>query len=295
MLACPVCNSKAGSYSAHSTWSHKRLGNGQFEGSGCHHQFAFYDGLKVGIKAGTFGILGVYSNWSWTTEVVTECGRVDRLDVPVLQGMSPFATYLTVYSSERRPATAATVSIVGYTGNTLVYSTAVPLGSVGQPAGGQTEIGITVYCRMQGNSEGWRRLLYDSLTDLSLSRHNLSIFKLATSVELYVDRLFGEYLDKIRVTEKLKRRLMKSARDWASRVGRIGDILPDFLQPSEIQLFKNALSAYSEKVREPRNAFAHDEFPSFDYYAATAAHEAAFDILWVLDRLADSLVYRKIT
>jgi hypothetical protein len=147
------------------------------------------------------------------------------------------------------------------------------------------EVDVWAYFYDATEAEPWTELLYDSLGDPTFGY--LRIFKLATAVDLYVDRIYEQYLRKnSSFHESVIIGLVQSARDWPRRERRIVELVSAILDTSGQQRFSNeARKAYRDYVRSPRNEFAHQRALHPSPRVVNMAYLSAFDVIWTLNQL----------
>lgn len=283
-LGCPVCNQDPSRHSAYSIRAYKKLPGDCYEGHVCGHKFSLFNALHKGCH-GTFGILSTFSHWQWNSEEAVIVGSLFKIPVPVPTDVTLFAAFLTPHSPLDGPQVGYLPRVLDMSGPELLISTTGTLGTPPEQLGTKMRLFVGVYGFCNPESRGWARLLYESLTDYSEHKYSLAIFKLATSLEIACDKAIEMYLKKRDVSSSLTQRFLKSGRNWESRIGRLCDIAPNFLEASELEVFKKSVKDSKEAIRDPRNAFAHDDPVTVDYHAVSEAFTTCFPILWGIERI----------
>ncbi len=283
-LGCPTCNADPKRHTGYAVSAHTRVTRETYRGCGCGHEFSLFEALKTGCH-GTFGILGTFSHWQWSTETAVTVGRLSTISVPVPSGIRLFATFLTPYT----PADGPQVRYIPKTldtkgGELLISATAFGTTPI-EMLGTEMRLSVGVYGCRESESRGWTRLLYESLGDYSEHRYTMAVFKLATSLEIACDRSLEVYLNGKSIPPSLTRRMLNSGRNWHTRLGRVREILPTLLTKNELDAFDEAAKVYLDTVRTHRNAFAHDDPDSLDHGTASKAFKTSFPILWAIERI----------
>ena len=286
-LGCPICNQDPSRHSTYSIGAHKKLPGDCYEGHVCGHEFSLFDALYKGCHD-TFGILSTFSHWQWSSEEAVIVGRLFKIPVPVPGDVTLFAAFLTPYTPSDGPQVHYIPRVLDLSGPELLISTAGSLTTPSEQLGIEMRLFVGVYGFSKPESRGWVRLLYESLTDYSEQKHSLAIFKLATSLEIACEKAIEMYLKKKDVSLSLVQRFLKSGRNWDGRIGRLCDIAPSFLGSSELAALETAVKDSASKVRSYRNAFAHDDPVTVDYYASSEAFKACFPIFWGIERIRES-------
>lgn len=283
-IGCPVCERKPKSQSCYRVGAHKSLGDDRFEGYGCKHVFTLYDSLKHGASCGTFGLLGVFSNWSWTGIVPISTGRVISVPIGVPNGHTPFSAFIGPSGCPQNSGRYVCPRVLSFSQNELWVSTSATNDAPEDFIGKEKPFTLSVYAYYSCEQPGWKKLFYEALEDYCFHRHTISIFKLATSLELYVDRIFGLFLAQKEVPPELIENTLRSARSWKSRGQRLRLVLPFLVDENDLRIFDCAFGNSYETIRRARNSFAHDLPVPLDYKNSDAAFETAFDLFWVLNK-----------
>lgn len=285
-LSCPVCNADPHTAVGFEIGAFTLLGADRYTGNAatrCSHEFSLYDALRPRVGRGYFGIASVYAHRQWTTLLDVTPGDYYRVEIPEIAAHVPFVALGTVYG----PPFHLDVSIVSP--SILVVSTS-RLQYEGPRFTEPPKLSLIVYYHRAIPQEGWPSLLYDSVADYLQKRHWLSIFKLATSVELYSDQLFERYLLNCSlIAPDIVERMVDSARSWNARFSRLADLVRLFLSEEMENLYRKSAGPFSQHVRSARNRFAHEHVTGWGYEEASRAFEAAFDVLWVFDKLDERL------
>ncbi|MEO6307911.1 MAG: hypothetical protein ABIO96_02165 [Nitrospiraceae bacterium] len=283
-LGCPVCNQDPNRHSAYGISAHKRLTEEQYKGHLCGHEFSLFEALRQGCNH-TFGILNTFSHWQWSSEEAVVVGRLFKIPVPIPGDVNLFAAFLTPYTPSDGPQVHYIPRVLDMSGPELLISTAGSLITPSEQLGTEMRLFVGVYGFRKLESRGWARLLYESLTDYSEKNYGISVFKLATSLEIACEKTIEAYLSKKEVSSSLVQRLLRSGRNWDARMGRICDIAPTFLGVTELEALEKAAKDSLTTIRPYRNAFAHDDPSTPDYHAASEAFTTSFPIFWGIERI----------
>lgn len=283
-LGCPVCNQETKHFTAYGISAYQSLANDRYKGYGCGHEFSLFDALLKRCH-GTFGILSTFSHWQWNSEEAVIVGSLFKIPVPVPTDVTLFAAFLTPYSPLDGPQVGYLPRVLDMSGPELLISTTGTLGTPPEQLGTKMGLFVGVYGFLNPESRGWARLLYESLTDYSEHKYSLAIFKLATSLEIACEKTIEIYLKEKDVSSSLVQRLLKSGRNWDTRMGRLCDIAPNFLDASELEAFEKAGKDSVKTVRGHRNAFAHDDPVNPDHAAASEAFTTCFPLFWGIERI----------
>jgi len=283
-LGCPVCNQETNHHIAYGISAYQSLAKERYKGYKCGHEFSLFDALRKGCH-GTFGILSTFSHWQWSSEEAVIVGRLFKIPVPVPSDVTLFAAFLTPYTPSNGPQVHYIPRVLDLSGPELLISTTGSLVTPSEQLGTEMRLFVGVYGFRQSESRGWARLFYESLTDYSEHKYGLAIFKLATSLEIACEKTIEIYLKKKDVSSSLVQRLLKSGRNWDTRMGRLSDIAPIFLEPSEWEAFEKATKDSVMTVRSYRNAFAHDDPVTANYTDASEAFTTCFPLFWGIERI----------
>ena len=91
-LGCPVCNQDPNHHSGYGISAFKRLTENRYKGHVCGHEVGLFEALQRGCH-GTFGILGTFSHWHWTSEREVVVGRLFKIPVPIPADVNLFAAF----------------------------------------------------------------------------------------------------------------------------------------------------------------------------------------------------------
>ncbi|MGE0471813.1 MAG: hypothetical protein AB7L09_16320 [Nitrospira sp.] len=283
-LGCPVCNKDSKRHSLYEILAHKKLTEDQYEGHLCRHKFSPFEALYRGCH-GIFGVLNTFSHWQWSSEETVVVGSLLKLPVTIPADIKPFAAFLTPYTPSDGPQVHYVPQVLEMNGPELLISTAGSLGTPPEQLGTRMRLMVGIYGFCKPETRGWARLLYESLTEYSMHRYSVAIFKLATSLEIACERATEAYLASKGVGISLIQLILRDARNWPARLGRIREIVPVYLSPIELEAFEKSARLSEEKVRRYRNAFAHDDPATPDHRAAEEAFKTSFPLLWGIDRM----------
>ena len=187
-LSCPVCNTDPGSYSFYAVSAHKRLTIDRYKGYGCGHEFTLFEALRTCCRD-VFGILGTFSHWQWSKEESIVVGRISKISVPMPSDVKLFAAFLMPHTPADGPQILYLPRVLDLDGPELFISATGLTNTPPEMLGKEMRLGVALYGYSQGESRGWTRLLYESLTDFSERRYSLAVFKLATSLEIACERM----------------------------------------------------------------------------------------------------------
>jgi hypothetical protein len=229
--------------------------------------------------------LGTFSHWQWTSEEAVVVGRLFKIPVPIPADVNLFAAFLTPYTPSDGPQVHYIPRVLDMSGPELLISTVGSLVTPSEQLGTEMRLFVGVYGFRKLESHGWTRLLYESLTDYSEKNYGISIFKLATSLEIACEKTIEAYLNKKEVSSSLVQRLLKSGRNWEAQLGRLRDIASAYLGQVELEAFEKSAKDSVRTIRNYRNAFAHDDPITADYNAATEALVTSFPIFWGIERI----------
>lgn len=260
---------------------------GYFESKKHNFSISLYDSLKDSVNFSLDHVLSSFSHWCWTTIMPVTIGNTVRIETPLPPDHSIFATPLpaAVMGSSKGQHFFPHLFLVE-TNIILIGSTSHETPTE-NPIGSQMEMIITVYAYNSRENPGWKRILYDSLSDLSLHRWDVAIFKLATAIELFADAIFDGYLVSKTVPDHLRKRIVRSARNWDSKLERVLDVLAAMDGSATSDKITGIVkSQFAKKVRSPRNDFAHGDPEYIGPDEAHDAFKAAFDLIWTFDHLA---------
>lgn len=284
-LICPICNPDPGQRTGYEVRSFRDLGGRRYRGTittRCEHEFSLYESVRQSIRGGLFGVVGAFAHDQWHSVSPITPGDFINISLPTIADHQPFAALATSYA-------------VPFQSNiTITESNSVAIATtrmrVDAKFDGEPSLGLVVYFRRNLGDEAWATLLYESINDYLHRRHWLSIFKLATSIEIFADRLYERYLvERANVDQNVAATILRGARSWNDRFRRMADVIKIILPAQAIDRYRSSSRLFTRDVREPRNEFAHGIGSGWAYEEASRAYVAAFDVLWTFDELNEAL------
>lgn len=247
-----------------------------------HHKFHIKDSLKRSVEGGLFGICSVFSHYCWHKTIPIEIGSTIPITTTTDSELKAFAAFATPKN------TPSHINIDINSNQNGIYIHSSKFENWKNISSG--ELSVAVYHYKTTSDVGWITLFYDSISDFTKAHHSLSIFKLATSIEIYTDHLYETYVkNHSSMSSDIIDEMVSSARTWRAKSERITYVIKEMLGKQAALSFKTFLKCFERDVRVPRNAFAHGLPKGWDYDSAAAAFVSAFDILWLLIKLEQRL------
>jgi|SRR3989344_1021180 len=249
-----------------------------------------YDSLKIAVAFSTEKVLEVFSNWVGFQKVELTVGNIVRVEFSIPNAYLIFAADIpTAVMGNMEKGEHFFPYLFGVDNNIVLIGTTTHQ-VTNNPIGRQMSLFIGAYAYDSAEAPGWKRIFYYGLSDFSRKRWDTSVFILATAIELYADYIFSKYLEKKSIPEKIRDKVVSQTTNWRPKMERIRSLASEVLSDFNNSQFEEMIKFFGDKVRKPRNAFAHKDLKEeISMQHAHEAYIAAFDILWMLDRLDATL------
>lgn len=282
-LTCPRCHQPTSGLNTWPTAGYVETGAGKLRSSRCGHEFQRQEAIKTLVDFSRHKVLLAFSHWCHNVVARVSVGNISRIELPVPDGYSVFAAPLpaAVMGDGEHHFFPHLFMIdkkwlsIGTTAHELPSN---------NPVGTEMEFLVEAYAFDAADAPGWKRLLYESLSDLSELRWDLSVFKLETAVHLYADLIFESYLAQ-KLDRRVARQILRRLRSWDDREKSIKYIYLAELDGGIENQIDEIFGGYKKHVKEPRNSLAHDKPKPIHPDRAHDAFKAAFEVLWMLDEL----------
>ena len=249
---------------------------GMFTHTKSDFQIDLKSSLQDAIAFGGFFLIAAFSNWHSDYLLKVKKGYISRVETDLNDSMSLFAVDIPTAKIGKN-STHFFPWILYQDHNSFL------IGTTSHDIEGNIDSDLELIVRAyayQSENCAWKAIFYEGLQDYTAKRWDFSIFKLATSIELYSDYVFKGYLEKNGISEELQTEIIDYSK-WETKLKRIKALSLRTKNPLTAQLIRK----YKDDVISLRNDFVHRGAKCANEKKATIAYLSAFDILWCLDCL----------